>query len=197
MKGLGLPRQPAPMGVGAPTQALDLAAVYDEHATLVFTWVSRMAGPGLDAEDLVQEVFLVVRDRLADFRGEAKLTTWLYRIAANVVRDRRRQAWRRWLRHLVAGEEQARARPSGPTPLEELERRRDVELVYRVLDAMKEEYRAVLILFEMEGHSGEEIAELTGVKLETVWVRLHRARAQFRARLGALDPRYLLAEGGA
>ena len=53
---------------------------------------------------------------------------------------------------------------------------------------MKEDQRTVLILFELEGHSGEEVAELTGTRPETVWVRLHRAREQFRTRLQRLDP---------
>ena len=75
------------------------------------------------------------------------------------------------------------ARPSAPTPIEELERREASERVYRVIDTMNERYRSVLVLFELEQLSGEEIAELTGDKLENVWVLLHRARAQFRQRL--------------
>ncbi len=164
-----------------------LGDVYDAYAELVYRWAARLAGPSLDPDDLVHEVFLVVHQQLAGFRGQAKLTTWLYRITANVVLDRRRHERRRWWRHRRAGDEAARA-PAGPTPLEQLEQRRDGELVYRVLDAMNEKYRTVLVLFELEGHSGEEIAELLGARVDTVWVWLSRARTQFRERLRRLAP---------
>jgi RNA polymerase sigma-70 factor (ECF subfamily) len=171
------------------TRAVSLtpAAVYDAYAELVFGWAARLAGPTLDPEDLVHEVFLVVQQQLSKFRGDAKLTTWLYRITANVVLDRRRKERRRWWRNRRAGDEAARA-PAGPTPLEELEQRREHELVYRVLDTMNEKHRTVLVLFELEGHSGEEIARLMGTRSETVWVWLNRARAQFRQRLERLAP---------
>jgi RNA polymerase sigma-70 factor (ECF subfamily) len=191
MKGLAPRRQPvARVSLATQTCAelpLELAAVYDAYAATVARWASRLAGPRLDAEDLVHEVFLTVHRELPHFRGDAKITTWLYRITDNIVRDRRRKELRRWRRHRLVGGEADRA-PAGPTPLEQLERQREAALVYRVLDAMKERYRTVLILFAMEGLSGEAIAELTATRLETVWVWLHRAREQFRARLAKLDP---------
>ena len=178
MKGFLHRRQP-----GALEEVpLELGAVYDAYAERVASWAQRLAGPALDPEDLVHEVFLTVHQQLGAFRGEAKLSTWLYRITENVVRDRRRKESRLWLRNLIAGNEHNRA-PAGPTPLERLEARRQSELVYRVLDSMKEDQRTVLILFELEGHSGEEVAELTGTRPETVWVRLHRARLR-RALVG-------------
>ncbi len=172
-----------------PTAAVppELAAIYDAHAEQVLRWASRLGGPTLDPADLVHEVFLVVHAQLPHFRGEAKLTTWLYRITANVVLDRRRKERRRWSRHHRAGDEVMRT-PLGATPLEELEQRRDRELVYRALDGMKEKYRTVLVLFELEGQSGEELAELMGARIETIWTWLTRARAQFRDRLLELEP---------
>ena len=187
MKGFEPRRQPGDR-VGAHAEVpLELGAVYDEYAQRVASWAARLAGPALDPEDLVHEVFLTVHRQLADFRGDAKLSTWLYRITANVVRDRRRQERRRWLRNLLAGREAERA-PAGPTPLEELVQRREATAVYQVLDGLKQTQRTLLILFEMEGHSGEEIAELLGIRLETVWVQLHRARQKFQARLERLHP---------
>jgi RNA polymerase sigma-70 factor (ECF subfamily) len=165
----------------------NLGDIYDAHAEQVLRWAARLGGPALDPADLLQEVFLVVQKRLPDFRGEAKLTTWLYRITANVVLDRRRREQRRWWHHCRAGDEAARG-PLGATPLEELEKRRDRELVYRVLDTMKERYRTVLVLFELEGHSGEQIAELMDARIDTVWVWLSRARAQFREGLMRIAP---------
>src|SRR5262245_35763104 len=143
-------RGPTPVWSGSP-----VADLYRAHAQTVARWASRLGGPAIDVEDVVQEVFLVVQRRLREFRGDAAVTTWLYRITANVVRWRRRkEKWRRWLggsAHEVAGHLATRA----PTPLEALE-------VYRVLEGMRETYRTVLILFEIEGKSGTEIATLLG-----------------------------------
>jgi RNA polymerase sigma-70 factor (ECF subfamily) len=69
--------------------------------------------------------------------------------------------------------------PTQPTPVDALEQRQSAESVYRILDRMPHKYRTVLILFELEEMSGEEIAVLTGLKPATVWVHLHRARARF------------------
>ena len=159
----------------APPPVSPLADLYRAHAQTVARWASRLGGPAIDVEDVVQDVFLVVQRRLDEFRGEARIETWLYRITANMVRWRRRkEKWRRWLGGSaddVAGRLAAR----GPTPLEALE-------VYRALDGMRENYRSVLILFEIEGLTGAEIAQLLGVKVDTVWVWLHRARKQFKER---------------
>jgi RNA polymerase sigma-70 factor (ECF subfamily) len=158
-----------------PKPCSPVAELYRAHAQTVARWASRLGGPAIDVEDVVQEVFLVVQRRFDGFRGEAHIKTWLYRITANTVRWRRRkEKWRRWLggsADEVAGGLAAR----GPTPLESLE-------VYRVLDGMRERYRTVLILFEIEGMTGAEIAALMGAKVDTVWVWLYRARKQFEER---------------
>src|SRR4051812_31687398 len=82
--------------------ALELSAIYREHSELVRRWALRLGGPGLDVEDVAHEVFLVAHRRLREFRGEAKLTTWLYRITLRVVRKQAaKQRIGRWLRGLV------------------------------------------------------------------------------------------------
>jgi RNA polymerase sigma-70 factor (ECF subfamily) len=158
----------------------DLDEVYRAHAARVARWVGHLGGPTADVDDLVHEIFLVADRRLPDFRGDAKVTTWLYRITERVVRGRRRnERIRRWLAQVRLTDVQRALAPTQLTPIEELERQRDVETVYRILDRLPEKYREVLILFELEGASGEEIAALTGRKLATVWVHLHRARTRF------------------
>jgi RNA polymerase sigma-70 factor, ECF subfamily len=158
---------------------LDLTRIYREHAAEVSRWAQRLGGPHahIDVDDVLSEVFLVAHRRLREFRGDAKITTWLYAITLNVVRDmRRRERWRRWLRFGRAETEPA----AGLTPLQELEGRHAAALTYQLLDRLPEAERSALILFEMEGLSGEQIAALTGEAVGTVWVRLHRARARFR-----------------
>jgi RNA polymerase sigma-70 factor (ECF subfamily) len=161
---------------------LDLDALYRAHASTVARWAARLGGPRLDAEDMVHEVFLVAKRRLPDFRGEAKVTTWLYRITARVVRDRRRRERRRhWFARAFRSDVERAVAVPYVTPVEALERRQASDAVYEILDGMPDKYRNVLVLFELEEMSGEEIAALTGLKLPTVWVHLHRARARFLA----------------
>ena len=159
--------------------ALDIETLYREHAQRVAAWACRLGGPGLEAEDLVQEVFLIAQRQLPGFSGNAKVTTWLFRITENVVQDRRRkERRRRWLYALFLADAE-RTTPTVPTPGQQLEQRQAAAMVYRILDRLGEKYRTPLILFELEGHSGEAIAEMLAISTATVWVRLHRARAQF------------------
>jgi RNA polymerase sigma-70 factor (ECF subfamily) len=166
------------------TERPSLDAVYREHAQTVARWIAHLGGPRLDVDDAVHEVFLVVGRRLPEFRGDAKVTTWLYRITERVVlKARRRERVRRWLDVVRRGDVEESLAPPRPSPVEELERLQSRETVYVVLDRLAEKYRRVLVLFELEELSGEEIATLTGTKLATVWVHLHRARALFLAEM--------------
>ena len=152
--------------------------IYDRYAPQVERWVRRLAGPRFDPEDLLHDIFLIVVRRRHEFRGEAKLTTWLFRITQQVVRWRRRNdAVRRWLwgQH---GQPMVDARTNVPTPIEDLERREKSLRLHTALDRLPEKYRTTLVLFALEGLSGEEIAALLGTDINTVWVRLHRARAK-------------------
>jgi RNA polymerase sigma-70 factor (ECF subfamily) len=175
----------APPAVGA--LAFDIAAVYRSHGAAVARWAARLAGPDLEAEDVVQEVFMIAQRKLAGFRGEASPARWLYRITERVVSHRRRsERWRRWLAgtpERVAADVPA----PGATPLEVVQRQQAAALFYRALDGMPENHRAAFILFELEEMSGAEIAALKGVRVATVWVWLHRARAHFLARLAAQE----------
>lgn len=173
------PSAPASFSSARP----EWAELYAAHVQDVARWVTRLGGPSSDVEDLVQETFLVARQKLPSFRGEAKPSTWLFRICHNVVRGRRRRlAWRRWLGGDAKETGGAEVDP-GALPDEALARRRATAALYRALDRLKEPRRTTLILFELEGMSGEEISELTGVKLGTVWVHLHRARQELAALL--------------
>ena len=170
-------------------------AVYRAHAQTVARWAVRLLGPGGDCEDVVQDVFLVVRRKLPQFRGESELTTWLYGITVRVVHDwRKRGRWWSW----VTGRGQSPSRgarpleflPSAETPQDPqalLEARERAQFLYRILDELGEDYRTTFILFELEGLSGERVAEITGARLGTVWVRLSRARSQFIKRMRDLE----------
>lgn len=165
---------------------LDLAEVYRAHAPAVARWAARLGGPSADLEDLVHDVFVIVERRLPELRDEHAVRTWLYRITANVVRHHRRK--NRIFGWLLGDDAATDHRATDPEPDEALERKRSVERLYAVLDRIGEKYRTVLILHAIEGLSGPEIADLTGTKLATVWVHLHRARAKLEAELAKEGP---------
>jgi len=171
----------------------DIESLYRQHAEDVGRWAGRLAGQGFDIEDLVHQVFLVVQRRLPQFRGEAKVTTWMHEITIRVVQEARRKQ-RRWIvwprsrTHTPSSSDPGRddqvASLSSDqlTPLELLEKKEAGRLVYEILDQLDEKYRTALILFEIEGLSGQEIAAVTRTSLANVWVRLLRARQQFLKR---------------
>jgi RNA polymerase sigma-70 factor (ECF subfamily) len=171
----------------AGPETLDIESVYRDYCDAVTRWAARLSGPAIETEDLVQEIFLIAHRKLASFRHDAALATWLYRITERVVsRRRRREQLRRWLMRADARAGLDTVSPA-PTPLESLQRRRAIQLTYRALEALNENQRSAFILFEIEELSGQEIAELKGVSVSTVWVWLHRARARFLARLAELE----------
>jgi RNA polymerase sigma-70 factor (ECF subfamily) len=158
---------------------LTLDGVYRAHAVLVSRWIRRL-DPGGDAEDLLHEVFLVVSRRLAGFRGDAALTTWLYAITLRVVGSERRK---RKLRRLLFGRfapglTEERAAPA--TPEESAGRARASAVLYSLLDQLNERDRSMLILFELEGLPGKDLSEILGISEQSLWTALHRARARLR-----------------
>jgi RNA polymerase sigma-70 factor (ECF subfamily) len=171
---------PPPAPLPAAELAVDTDSLYRAHAATVARWAARLGGPGIDPHDVVQEVFLVAQRRLTLFRAEGgRITTWLFRTTEKVVQTaRRKQRLRRWLARWSGGPPPGLAE-AGPAPGEELERRQEVESVYRVLDRMPEKLRRVLVLFELDEMSTQEIADLVGARVGTVRVWLFRARARF------------------
>jgi RNA polymerase sigma-70 factor (ECF subfamily) len=164
----------------------DFDAIFRANAATVARWAAALGGSLVDVEDAVQEVFMVAHRRLAEFRGDAKVSTWLFQITRRVVLgQRRRSRWRRWLR---GSAEDAAGHLATPElgPVEELERRQAVRRLSAVLDRMNEKYRLVLVMTKLEGLPPEEIAQMCGVSPVTVRVWLHRARAQFQ-RLAATE----------
>jgi RNA polymerase sigma-70 factor (ECF subfamily) len=169
-------------------QPPDLSTVYRTHVRDVARWAERLAGPGFDLPDLVHEVFEIAQRRLPSFRGDSSMATWLFGITEKVVRHRRRKDR---LRHWLAGSasDVARNVPApGPNQHEQLEKKERIARVYRVLDRLPERDRQILILFELEELSGEEIAGLLGVKVGNVWLRMHRARERFLKVLQEIEP---------
>jgi RNA polymerase sigma-70 factor (ECF subfamily) len=155
-------------------------AVYDRWFDDVSRWIRALGGPAADRDDIAQEVFLVVRRRLHEFDGN-NVAGWLYRIAQRQVRDSRRRAWVKHIfsRRRLDDPDTLAATERGPAALLESKQRQRV--LHGLLQKMKEDRRTAFVLFEIEGLSGEEIARIQGVPLNTVWTRLHKARQDFFA----------------
>jgi RNA polymerase sigma-70 factor (ECF subfamily) len=146
------------------------------HRQSVARLVFRMTGPSADIEDLVQEVFLQVHRSIADFRGDARFSTWLYRLTVNVVLMQRRAAKSR---PQLFGEAAAPPPPDPELlPDEQVARRRRVAAFYRLVDRLSEKKRAVFLLHELEGLSPADIAEAVGAHVLTVRTRLFYARRE-------------------
>lgn len=180
----------------------------DEHAfnelvlayeTQVFRLVWRMLASREEAEDMTQEVFVQVFKSIDSFRGDSKLSTWIYRIAMNLTRNRAKYLARRHQKShsdIDSAEPRdthndAQGRTSGETRRPDLDAMGNEaeRIVLDCLATLESEFREILILRDVEALSYEEVGSITGLAPGTVKSRLHRARSllkeQVEARLGS------------
>src|SRR5450755_1103659 len=165
--------------------SLDFSTIYDRWFDEVLRWIRAMGGPDADCEDLVQDVFVVVHRRLHAFDGQ-NLAGWLHQITRHRVRDFRRLLWVRQMQ-LLSVPLSEKLPTSGASPADTVETKQMRDTLEQLLGKLNESERAALVLFEVDGYSGEEIAEIQGVPLNTVWARIHKARKKLRAALSKLD----------
>jgi RNA polymerase sigma-70 factor (ECF subfamily) len=166
---------PSPESVGA---------VYEQEASYVFRCLRSLGVRETHVEDAVQDVFLVVHDKLAYFDGNARLRTWLYAIVIRVARRyRERQARETDLEaeELMADHDAERALLS----------REQLALAHAALSALSDAKREVFVLSEIEQLSAPEIASITFAPLNTVYARLRAARSEFVERIELLERRAL------
>jgi len=154
-------------------------ALYDRHAPRVYAVVRRIAGDDHTAQDCAQEAWIRAIEAISSFRGEARFSTWLHRIAVNealqVVRKRKRRIERR--------EPMPTSIPVEPDPSDVLLERR----LERALDRLPHGMREVLTLHDVEGYTHREIGELLGVAEGTSKSQLSKARAKMREILRTPD----------
>jgi RNA polymerase sigma-70 factor (ECF subfamily) len=152
-------------------------ALYDSHVDRVFRLVYRMAGDMDRAQDFTQETFIRAFSRLAEFRGEAALSTWLGSIAISVTLNGLRKLRRRNEREVALDD----VVPAGPT-LGQAEPDLKTRLS-QAIDNLPDGYRAVFVMHDVEGYTHEEIAASLGVHPGTSKAQLFRARARLREAL--------------
>jgi RNA polymerase sigma-70 factor (ECF subfamily) len=174
---------------------LDFQNIYQTFHPKIKRYLSRLVGES-ESEDLIQEVFLKVNQKLKTFRGESRaLSTWVYRIATNVALDRvRSPSFQKMVRDRLSKDSVAEGEIAtevkvvwtgmkAPSIEQQLIRKEMNECIRDFIEKLPENYRAVLILSELEGQKNQEIAEILGLSLDTVKIRLHRARAKLKKEL--------------
>ena len=163
-----------------------LGEFYRAYRPDVIRTLHRVLGPHRDdLEDAVQEVFIEVFRSIARFRGEARVSTWLYRVCVNVALQRLRKQ-----RRLNEVTSEGRPDPRDErTPQRALESQERISAVYRILDRLAPKKRLVFVMHEIEGFEPREIAGLVGAPVLTVRTRLHYARKEFYAR-AAREPAF-------
>jgi RNA polymerase sigma-70 factor, ECF subfamily len=176
---------PSAVGEGVPfLSPKEFEALYSTYFHHVTRWARAFGCPQPDIDDVAQETFLVARRRLDQFQG-GNAAGWLYRIAQHVTRAHRRRAWLRGL--LQRSPERGLVPARDASPIEALEQREARRQMHDLLSQMSERRRTAFFLFEIEGYSGEEIAQLQGVALNTIYTRLHHARRDFMALLARAE----------
>jgi len=192
-------RVPLPHDPEEERRLVERLIARDEHAfnalvrayeRRVFALVLRMIGTRAEAEDLAQEVFVQVFKAIGSFRGESKLSTWIYRIAINLCKNRTK-----YLRVRHAGEQEELEAHAERVPMGELKRanvgqveRPDEMMVGKQVERIVQQailkldpsFRECLVLRDVEELSYEEIGAITGLPEGTVKSRIHRARAQLK-----------------
>jgi RNA polymerase sigma-70 factor (ECF subfamily) len=162
------------------------AEIHEEHRERILNYLRRMTRDFPLAEELTQETFLRASRALSSFRGEGKVTTWLYRIATNLYLDHRRKEPEgvRFSELPPDAEDSAdTADPdrSGPKLPDQLFEDSEMgQCVRGFIDQLPSDYRAVIVLHDLEGLKNQEIAQIVECSLDTVKIRVHRARRVLR-----------------
>jgi len=161
-------------------------ALYQQHAGRLYNLASRMAGAGSDAEDLLQDIFLLAYRKVGSYRGESSLGTWLYRLAMNHCLDVLRSRQARMGLVTDSMDEPEAAPVASPGPALSAVSRIDLE---RAIDALPPACRAAFLLHDVEGFGHQEVGDILGVTEGTSKSQVHKARLRIRAHLGAREPR--------
>lgn len=172
----------------APLASPTVEELYDEHADYVHRSLRRLGVPRQNLSDALQDVFVVVHRRLAELDPSRPARPWLFVVAMGIARNHRRVLRRK------APESAGRLHGADPDqiggrfeePLDRAVHAERMETLYRLLDTLDEEKRAVFVLSEIEERTIPEIADTLGINLNTAYARLRAARQKFESALARL-----------
>jgi RNA polymerase sigma-70 factor (ECF subfamily) len=165
---------------GHPLPA-DVSEVYEAHFDFVWRNARRLGVPEANADDVTQDVFMIVARRIGDYDHRASMKAWIFGILSRVVREHQRSFRRKGARHVpiehCTGPDLGRA--PGPSPVEFAERSERAHQLERLLGELDHDKRTLLVLSELEDWSLREIAELYGSNINTIHSRLRAAKREF------------------
>jgi RNA polymerase sigma-70 factor (ECF subfamily) len=194
MKNRRRSRQPSARSVPAEGDgAVVFDRLYRDHVDRIYRFAQRLCGQVEDAQDLVQDTFLNAYRGLEGFRGDAQVSTWLYRIAARACLRLRRKRKGEPARELSLdefiptseGEFRLQLPTDGLSPEEALENKELKRALHQAIQKLPNKYRVVLVLRDMEGLTAKEVGTIMGLNERAVKSRLHRARLFVRRELSA------------
>ena len=160
------------------------ARLFRRHADAVRTRITRLVGPVAERDDLVQKVFIALYRALPGYRGEARLSTFLHRIAVNTAYDHLRGRSHR--KDSAVGDDEAPVEHLSPALEDQVAARADLARLLALLDQLSPKKRIAFILVAVEGCSLAEAAALIGAAEDTVKQRVLQARRDLLARLAAM-----------
>jgi RNA polymerase sigma-70 factor (ECF subfamily) len=173
---------------GAAVPAFD--EVYAAHIGFVWRVLRTLGVPDTQIEDAVQDVFVVVHRRLAEWQGRAAITTWLFAIARRVAAAHRRRAMRDAARSVEPlSDELPDDRPGVGDPFAEISRAQAAATVLAILEQLDDDKRVVFALVELEQLAVAEVARMLDINLNTAYSRLRLARQAFEDAVKARQAR--------
>jgi len=155
-------------------------ALYRQHASRLYNLASRMTGSHGDADDLLQDIFLLAFRKLGSFRGDSSLGTWLYRLAMNHCLDVLRSRQTRMGQQTDSLDEPEAAPVASPVPVLGAVSRIDLE---RAIEALPPACRAAFLLHDVEGFGHQEVGDMLGISEGTSKSQVHKARMRIRSYL--------------
>ena len=158
--------------------------IYDQYYAKVRKFILALVKDEWVADDLIQETFLKIQNSLRNLKNPSKLSSWIFRIAYNLCQDHFRQVKKSRKEERIDQEEMEDFKEAliqkGPDIQKELEQRQMGECVQNQINLLPETLRTVLVLFDIMEFSHHEIADILGVTVENVKVRLYRARKKLK-----------------
>jgi len=163
-----------------------------KHKDKLFNMVYWLLGDYQETNDCAQEIFIRVFKSIKKFRFQSSFSTWLYRIAINTCKNRRKSSAYRWKKRTISLENPENPNQDNrsyeiqngsPSPENRLEKKERIMLIRKAINALPQEQNRVIVMRDIQGLSYQEIADITGLNLGTVKSRLARARLELKNKL--------------
>lgn len=152
--------------------------ISNELSQPIFNYLKRMTGNAATADDLLQETLLRIAKGLSKFEERSKLKTWAFRIATNVAIDFFRKLKKTQFVEFNEEDDSKDFDEDSSLVIDEMN-----ECIRKVIDSLPPDYRTVLILYNLQGNSIEEVAEICEISIPTAKIRIHRAKVRLKEAL--------------